>query len=81
MYPASITFSGALESRRVRGKKHKARAWKRWKAETKYPAGWIPPGETGVDGKLMSIRILWKQGRRMRTGLIWLRTRNNGGFL
>jgi len=65
----------------MKRKGHKAREWKRWKAETKYPARWIPPGETSVEGKVMSIRNLRKQGRRMRTGLIRLRKRNNGGFL
>jgi hypothetical protein len=65
--------------RRLKG--HKAKAWKRWKAETKYSAEWIPPGEIGINGNIMPIRTLRKQGRRMRTGVIWLRTRNNVGFL
>jgi hypothetical protein len=55
LYPASITFIRVLESRRMRLKGHKAKAWKRWKAETKYSTEWIPPGEIGVDGNV-SIR-------------------------
>jgi hypothetical protein len=37
--------------------------------------------DLGVDGEIILKRILQKQGRRVRVGLIWLRMETYGGFL
>jgi hypothetical protein len=37
--------------------------------------------DLGVDGKIISERILGKQGGNMQTGCIWLRTGANSGIL
>jgi hypothetical protein len=54
---------------------------KSYKYAAEIPEGKRPLRDLGIDVRMVLRKILNIQDVKMRSGLIWLRTRSSGGFL